>query len=319
MKYCLTAGRSLRLVTTFLMVVFVQSCGNGSKTEIPAGRPAANLKTALRQRLDSIIRGRQATVGLAVASLEDSSDTLSIRGDETFPLMSVAKFPQALLLLHLADIGAWDREQPIAFGPGDLEQRTGSNIRKDHPQAAFRLSLPEVLRYMIGQSDNITGNKVFALEGGPGAVEAYMHSLGIRDIRIAADYAHLNPDSPKQNGGTPKALLQLLCRFHRGGLLSDSSRQLLWTAMVNATSGPDRLKGGLPEGTLIGHKTGTSSADERTGVTPAFNDAGIIRLPDGRHYAMVVFVADSKKDNKDNAAIIAALSKAVWEYFSGKH
>lgn len=305
-------------IAAILFSLILLSCSNQEHAKAPAEEPSASNKSELRQKILSIIHDKKATVGLAVASLDDASDTLAINGDEDFALMSVAKFPQALLLLHLSDSGKYDRSLPLTFGPEDLKQFTGSSIRKDHPQSSFSLSLPEVLRYMIGQSDNISANKVFALEGGPKAVEAYVHSLGVTDIGIATDYAHMNPDAPKQNHGTPKSIVQLLSKFHRRELLSDSSQTLLWTAMVEATSGANRLKAGLPEGALIGHKTGTSGRDGRTGVTPAFNDVGIIRLADGRHYAIAVFVGDTWEGDDENAAIIASISKAVWEYFSTK-
>lgn len=313
---------SARLLVIILPVILLLlSCGDSTvaKKGISPDATKSTDKAILRQKLFDIIRNRQATVGVSVMSIENGNDTLSINGDHPFALMSVAKLPQTLFLLHLADIGKWDKTQPIAFDSHDLNQYTGSNILKDHPQSSFSLTLPEVLRYMIGQSDNISANKVFALEGGPKAVENYIHSLGIRDIGIATDYAHMDPNAPKQNWGTPKAVTQLLCAFHRRELLSDSSQRLLWTAMVEGTSGADRLKGGLPPGTIIGHKTGTSSPDGETGITPAFNDVGIIQTQDGKHYAISVFVGDTREDNKVNAAIIAGISKAVWEYYSIRH
>lgn len=308
----------MRFICTCLVAIILVSCSNNPATREPLPRRAAAQNDTLREKLQAIIRDKKATVGIAIASLEDGPDTLSINGDGHFALMSVAKFPQALALLHLADEGKYDTNRPIQFSPEDLKQRTASTLLKDHPQPFFSLSLPEVLRYCIGQSDNITSNKIFELEGGPIAVEAYVYSTGIQDVGITTDYTHMKADSPLQNWGTPKAILQLLHKFHRRELLSDNSQRLLWTAMVEATSGPDRLKAGLPPATVIGHKTGTSSTNEQTGITPATNDVGIVRLPSGKHYGIAVFVGDSREDAEGNAAIIAAVSKAVWEHYNAK-
>jgi beta-lactamase class A len=46
------------------------------------------------------------------------------------------------------------------------------------------------------------------------------------------------------------------------------------------------------------------------------NDMGFVRLPDGSRYSIAVFVKDSKEDDKTNAALIAAISQKVYEYYS---
>ena len=309
----------MRFVLFSLLAFSLLSCGNDptlpAEKQAPQALPAKPANDSLRKELTAIVAGNKAIVGLAIMSLEDGGDTLSINGDRAFALLSVAKFPQVLLLLRMVDEGKYDATQPIALSAEDLKVQTGSTLRKDHPQAAFSLSLKETLRYCIGQSDNITSNKIFELEGGPGAVETYVRSVGIADMGFATDYAHLRHDSLKKNWGTPKAMLALLQKFHGRELLSDSSHALLWTAMTEATSGPDRLKAGLPEGTVLGHKTGTAGTDVKTGITAAVNDVGIVRLPDGRHYGIVVFLEDARGNAEENAGLIAAISRAVWGHF----
>jgi beta-lactamase class A len=77
------------------------------------------------------------------------------------------------------------------------------------------------------------------------------------------------------------------------------------------------LKGQLPKGTIIAHKTGTSGSN-KDGLTAAVNDIGIVFLPGGRHFFISVFVTDSKEDAATNEKIIADISKAAWDYFTGK-
>ena len=84
--------------------------------------------------------------------------------------------------------------------------------------------------------------------------------------------------------------------------------------MVETTTGTNRLKGQLPEGTAVAHKTGTSGREDN--IMAAFNDIGIVTLPNGKHYAIAVFITNSKENDEINAAIIAEISKSVWEYFS---
>ena len=56
--------------------------------------------------------------------------------------------------------------------------------------------------------------------------------------------------------------------------LSRESQALLLKLMTEAITGTKRLKGELPAGTVVAHKTGTGGT--RNGITSATNDIGII-------------------------------------------
>jgi len=86
--------------------------------------------------------------------------------------------------------------------------------------------------------------------------------------------------------------------------------------MIHGPTGAHRLKGFLPEGTVVAHKTGTSGTSN--GLTRATNDVGIVTLPDGRHMAIAVFVSDSKANEAVREGVIAKIARAAWDYWSGK-
>jgi beta-lactamase class A len=75
------------------------------------------------------------------------------------------------------------------------------------------------------------------------------------------------------------------------------------------------MKAGLPAGTIVMHKTGTSGVKD--GVASATNDIGLITLPDGRRLALAVFVTDSKADEATRDAVIASIAKAA--YWAASH
>ena len=78
---------------------------------------------------------------------------------------------------------------------------------------------------------------------------------------------------------------------------------------------PTRLKGRLPAGTEVAHKTGSSGS--RDGVSAATNDIGIITLPDGRHLAVAVFLRDSKASAEARDAVIARVARGAWDRATG--
>ena len=79
-------------------------------------------------------------------------------------------------------------------------------------------------------------------------------------------------------------------------------------------SGAKRLKGRLPAGTLVAHKTGTGGT--RDGIASATNDIGIITLPNVTHLAVAVFVSDSSADEAVRERVIARIAKAAWYWAS---
>lgn len=81
--------------------------------------------------------------------------------------------------------------------------------------------------------------------------------------------------------------------------------------MTETPTGLKRIKGMLPEGTVVVHKTGTSSTIDE--VTAATNDVGLVTLPNGRYLAIAVFVSDAKADMATREAAIAKISSAMWD------
>ena len=87
--------------------------------------------------------------------------------------------------------------------------------------------------------------------------------------------------------------------------------------MRETATGKKRLKGQLPETTIVAHKTGSSGVNKE-GLTAAVNDIGVVFLPNGQHFFISVFVTDSKEDAETNEKIIADISKVTWDYFTSK-
>lgn len=87
--------------------------------------------------------------------------------------------------------------------------------------------------------------------------------------------------------------------------------------MINAKTGKNKLKAGLPDGIIIGHKTGSSSRTPE-GLKIADNDVGYIILPDKTIYYIAVMIKDSKMSDGENAKVISEISKIVYEYFTNK-
>lgn len=270
----------------------------------------------IRQQLQRITDGKSATVGISLAVVE-TGDTVSLDGNRRFPMQSVYKFHLALAVLDLVDKGKLRLHQKLFLKKGDLLPDTHSPLRDKYPNGNVSISIDELLRYTAGQSDNNGCDILFRLVGGPKYVNRYIKNLGIKEVAIVATEEEMHKDHRVQfrNYSTPQSATALLLKFTEGKVLQASSMEYLRDIMQNSPSGPKKLKGLLPSGTAVAHKTGYSGTDD-SGLTYATNDIGIVTLPNGNHMVISVFVSMSREEEAVNDRIIAELAKAAYDRFS---
>ncbi|HEX8178492.1 MAG TPA: class A beta-lactamase [Pyrinomonadaceae bacterium] len=264
-------------------------------------------------QFEQLAQPARGHVGAAVVLLETGA-AADFHGDEQFPMQSVYKLPIGMALLQQVDAGTIKLEQQVRVGVADLVPMSAHSPLRDKYPRGVSITVRELLRYMLVQSDGTASDVLLRLAGGPRRVNAYLRGLGIAGIVVANTEQEFAQDNRVQyrNWATPKAMIELLRAVQAGRGLSASSRALLLQFMTDSVPGAHRLKGLLPAGASVAHKTGTSGTV--AGVTAATNDVGLITLPDGRHLAMAVFVSDSPADEATREGVIARLALAAWEW-----
>lgn len=274
---------------------------------------------SLRRKIENIIKTKRADVGVAICGLE-SGDTVTLNGNRHYPMQSVFKFPIALAVLSQIDKGRFSFSQKIEIPKKDLLPGLYSPIRDKHPDGAI-LTIAEILEYTVSKSDNVGCDVLLRLIGGPQAVENYFAKNNFKDIsiKINEEVMQNNWDMQFKNWTTPKAANEVLSHFYHNkkNALSKKSHGFIWKVMKETETGKEKLKGQLPKGTVVAHKTGWSGTNKE-GITAASNDIGIVFLPQGQYFFISVFVADSKEDTATNERIIADIAKAAWDYFAAK-
>jgi beta-lactamase class A len=264
----------------------------------------------LLDEVNKIAAVTEGPVGAAFALLE-TSDFAALDGERHFPMQSVYKLPIAMLVLRQVDAGKLNLDQRIPVTPSDFVSDREFTIKRQYPRGA-ELSLRELLRFMISESDGTACDVLLRLIGGPEKATQGLRELDIENINIARYEKEMaeKPSVSYENWTTPEAAVQLLKLLQSGKVISEASRSLLLELMVNSRPGAKRIKGLLPAGTVVAHKTGTSATIK--GVTSATNDVGIITLPDGSQLAIVVFVSDTRADETTREEVIAKIAKAAW-------
>jgi beta-lactamase class A len=298
------------------MGIFVQNCLPPLLILFFGRATAVPQVDSLRSEVERIVVQADGRIGVAIFGPE-GRDTLTFSGDERFPMQSVYKFPLALAVLDQVDKGRFSLGQKIHVAKSDLLPETWSPMRQKYPSGDVDITLDELLNSTVAQSDNNGCDILFRLIGGTDVVNRYVHSLGISNIAIVATEEEMHKDWEVQfrNWSTPHAMGQLLCKFSHDSILSEKSRNYTWNLMAKAGTGSRRLKGQLPDGTVVAHKSGSSGTNDK-GIAAATNDAGIIVLPDGRQIIVVVFVSHSTAKEESRDEIIARIAREAWDTFS---
>jgi beta-lactamase class A len=292
---------------------FVLVCVAGVRTSTLAQSPRACTPGQLRERMEEIAKETGGPVGAAAVIIEGGR-AVSFNGSQRFPMQSVYKLPIGMAVLREVDRGRLRLTRKVNVRREDLvPERLHSPLRDDNPQGGV-FTLRELIRLMISESDGTATDVLLGIVGGPEKVGAYLRGLGVDGVMVATtERAMAQGDEQVQyrNSATPESMLVLLRALQEGRGLSRASRGLLLDFMLKSTPGPRRLKGMLPAGTPVAHKTGTSNTIE--GVTRATNDVGLVTLPDGRHMAVAVFVSDTRADADVREGVIARIARAAWD------
>ncbi len=317
-------------------IIFSMACGDSSATvsnvevqtnanilapsEIPDERLAAEL--------NNIADEAQGKVGIHAVLLETGA-TVSVNADERFAMQSVVKVPISMAVLKQVDEGKLSLDQTITIDKDEFIRRgMHSPIRDkaEHSEGyllSSRHELKDLIAFAVSESDGTAADVLQRVAGGAEGVQSYVDSLGIDSMKVRYTHKEFSNNSERQfeNWATPKGAVELLSTINEASNkatenkvnqpLSKENADLLLKLMVETWTGPNRLKGLLPEGTPVAHKTGTSGTVD--GVTAATNDVGIVTMPDGRKFIIAVFVGNSPADEKTREAVIAKSAKAVWD------
>jgi beta-lactamase class A len=254
----------------------------------------------------------QGRVGAAAATIEGGS-VVAFHSRERFPMQSVYKLPIGMAVLAQVDGGALRLDQIVHVDPAEYISKGQKSPLRDANPNGTDVALSELLRLAVLESDGTASDVLLRLIRGAPAAMKFLAAIGVKDIMIRDTEMRLGHDNALQyrNWMTPEGAVSLLRAVQESRGLSAASHALLMKLLTETNTSPHRIKGLLPPGTVVAHKTGTSG--KRNGITAATNDIGIVTLPDGRHLAIAVLVSDSKADDGTRDLVIARIARQAFD------
>lgn len=297
----------IRNLTFFCVWVIAVSCLSHKNNIVPRGY------TELEKELNEFVEGKDARIGIAV--IINDKDTIGVNKCDTFPMLSVYKFPIALALREYCRVNGSNFDSKCRVTRSDLLYNTYSPMLETYSDIdTVMISLRELLAYSLQQSDNNASDIILNYQGGAQYVQKYMDAIGISGVSVTSSEAEMYKNNALcyDNAATPLAMAELLNKFDNE--FNDSlSLDIKWLIESCAT-GTDRLVAPLKcTDAVVGHKTGTGFALP-DGRLMAINDCGYVHLSNGIKYSIAVFISNSGYDMTATSKIIADISERVYAF-----
>lgn len=197
---------------------------------------------------------------------------VDINADKEFSTASMIKIPILLQTFRRIDEGLVSLNDKMTLTSYYVTE--GSGLLQYRPLGT-QLSVIHLAQQMIQESDNTATNMLLSTIG------------GVNDFNRAVKYWGFNkthmsnwlPDLDGTNVATPRDFGKLLYNIDNPDFLSLQSRAKIIDIMSNVKN-RFLIQAGLPDNVQFIHKTGD--------IGTMLGDAGIVILPDGRKYIMVV-------------------------------
>jgi beta-lactamase class A len=296
---------------------------------------------ALRAQIEKVIPRARGQVGVAIKHVESGTE-LMINADQTYPMASAYKVPILVELFYQRAAGKLSFDDRMEFGPADLHG--GGPLAQLLDTPGIQLSIHNLVNLMMRISDNSAADLVLT-KVGPGNVTARMRALGFDKIRVdrttlemildqsGLDYAayrnrplaevrealatvdsatavRANEEFNKteKDVATPRQMNVLIEKIYKGEIVNREASDEIIEIMKRAEVGIARIRGLLPDDTVVAHKTGTIS-----GTT---NDTGIVYLPgNAGHLIITVFTKEARAAGAERERVIAEISRYAYDYF----
>jgi beta-lactamase class A len=174
-----------------------------------------------------------------------------------------------------------------------------------YEKAGKKVKIYDLLYLMIIQSSNLATNSIIDLVGAEN-VNKTMKEMGAVDIQVLRGVEDTKAFRAGLNN-TTTAYDQMLIftQMAQGDAIDKQSSDAMIDILLDQKFN-DKIPAKLPKNVKVAHKTGW--------ITGVNHDAGMVILPDGRRYILVLL---SKELENDKAAVksMAKVSRMIYDYF----
>ena len=280
-----------------------------------ACQPKITEKEALKAKVSNQIDSIEGDVAVAFLNLSNPEDGLYINEEEEFHAASTMKVPVMIELFKQKEAGKINLNDSILLINEFKSIVDGSpysmDIGDDSDDVIYgkintKVTLKDLMYSMITVSSNLATNVLIELVDAK-KVTATMRNLGADKIEVLRGVEDQKAyDLGLSNSTTAKDLLIIMKAIATNSAGSEAD----CTEMVRILKDQqfnDIIPHNLPKDVAVAHKTGS--------ITGVHHDAGIVYLPNGNRYVLVL-LSKNLTDFDKGTAQLADISKTFYDYMT---
>lgn len=307
MNMCSHTSKMIGAALLLLAAIAQGGTGNGNQTMS---------RHTIEYAIDSVIAAGQGVYAVAYKDLQ-SGETLYRREKERFHAASTMKTPVMIEVFKQAAAGVFPLDDSIdvvnAFhsivdGSEYAMELTSDSDDQLYALIGKKTTVRTLVSAMITMSSNLATNILIEKIGAQRVLRT-MRELGAADIEVLRGVEDNKAFRLGMNNTTTAYDLMLIFeRIAAGTVVSPGACEEM-LAVLRHQHFNDMIPALLPHDVVVAHKTGS--------ITGVQHDSGIVTLPDGRRYILVVLSKDLSTA-KTGTQTIATVSKLLYDYQTGK-
>ncbi len=266
----------------------------------------------LKTRVDSIFKTVEGTFALAFKDMKTGTSLL-INAKMTFHAASTMKTPVMIEIFHQAEKKELSLDDSVDVINNFSSIADGSpyslDISSDSDDSLYsfvgkKQTIRDLMYAMITMSSNLATNILIEKVGAKNVMKT-MRALGAKDIQVLRGVEDEKAfEAGKNNTTTAFDLMVIFEKLARKRVVSKKASEAMCDILLRQKFN-EKIPSYLPHDVKVAHKTGN--------ITGVEHDSGIVYLPDGRSYVLVI-LSKGLEDKDKGIEAIAQASKAVYDY-----
>ena len=269
----------------------------------------------LKEQISKLV-SNQGSVAVAFKDLT-SGEELLFNANESFHAASTMKTPVLIEVFKQAKQGKFSLKDSIVIRNEFKSIVDGSvyalNAADDSEQKLYedigkKRTINELVTDMIIYSSNLATNMIIELVGAPNVMKT-MRELGANSIQVLRGVEDSKAfEKGLNNTTTANDLMIIFEAMAKGKIISPGASQQMIEILLHQQFNKI-IPARLPADVKVAHKTGN--------ITGVLHDSGIVFLPDGHMYILVLL--SKNIDNEETATnLLAEISEMIYNYVTSK-
>lgn len=288
-----------------LLVVFLISIHT-------AGAQGSTEVRGLTEKIDSLFNSVQGDYAIAFMDLLGENEPILLNETEEFHAASTMKTPVMIEIFRQAEEGKFSLQdsltvknefRSIVSGKPfslDINQDSGDGL---YSLIGSKVSIEDMMVDMIIHSSNLATNLLIELVDAR-KVTNTMRKLGAEDIMVLRGVEDIEAyEAGLSNTTTAYDLMLIFEKVANGEAVSQSADAAMVEILLDQKHN-EIIPARLPAGVKVAHKTGS--------ITGVRHDSGIVFLPDGKKYILVL-LSKNMEDPEKGIEMMARISRMIYD------